>query len=153
MELLVGMALTAIISVIAFYSYLLIQKQFFQLQKNQNIVSEYQEIRSLLKEDFSKAIWIKKTPGQLLLNREDGFVYYDILQHGLVRYHSTTPSVKDTLQLDMQYLNVFHNGATVEEGLIDSLVINVNIFEEVQRLCIKKTYSAEVLINHEAHEY
>jgi len=139
MELLVGMVLTAIISVIAFSSYTLIQGQFFQLQKTQNIANDYQEFRMVLKEDFRKAIWIKKTTHQLLLNREDGLLYYDIEEKILIRHHSKTPSVRDTLMLPSQVLTCFKKGTPVEEGLIDNLVIELTVFEEAQRLSIDLT--------------
>jgi len=153
MELLVGMVLMSIISVVAFSSYMLIQGQFFQLQKTQNIASAYQALQMTLKEDFKKSMWIEKAPDQLLLNRENGFVYYDIELEGLVRYHSKTPSIKDTLKVASQTLTFFKQGEIVEQGLIDQLVIQLNVFEEAQRLSIKKEYSAEALINYSAREY
>ncbi len=153
MEILVGMVLMSIISVIAFSSYILIQGQFFQLQKTQNIANDYQELRMVLKNDFNKAISIEKRQDQLLLNRADGFIYYDIVEHGLVRYHSRTPSVKDTLKLPSPDLVFFKNGEVIQEGLIDNLVIQLKVFEEAQRLSIKKKYSAEALINHSTSEY
>lgn len=153
MEVLVGMVLTAIISALAFYSYFLIQKQFFQLQRIQQTANNCLELRTILNRDFEKAESISIQEANISIVNKEGLIFYNIWPEGLIRYHAITPMIRDSFKLKNFNYTTFFKGEPVEAGIIDQFVIIQNIFKEAQSLSIKKTYSSEKLINFQSDEY
>lgn len=142
MELLVAMALMAILSVLSFYAYQLVQQQYLFHQKISIKVGAYQNFVALLQKDIYEAQYVERQFQQLLLKNKKITINYFFRDSTVERFHSLMPHKIDTLKIQVAWQATYFNDKTKEHGLIDHGQVLLKAFGEQQVFSFSKSYSS-----------
>ena len=138
------MALTALFSILAFYSFQLIQQQYLVYKRQNERMEVYQRFSSLLFQDFSMSKTAIINANELQLDNAN-YLFQDSMTQR-IRNNSI---YQDTFLMEATPTVFSFENKSVNNGLIDYGQITIHFFQQKQTLTLYKQYSAYDLITHQ----
>lgn len=149
LELMVGMALMAILLQLGFYGFQLLQKQYFQKQKVSEELSEVSFLESALFFDNQRAIHLLETEYGITFKNHQTEVAYLFYPEFIVRQELFELIKRDTFFLQNQFFGTLFQNDIPPNSLIDQVQIDILLFERTYPIHLIKQYSADDLINYQ----
>lgn len=145
-EVMVAMAITAVVVSLSFAGLRLVQLQFAQYQRQQTIVADYRRCLTLLKHDVYHSTYVVYTPEHLQCYNIPDTIYYQFRENHVIRQYGLQH--RDTFPVNIAIHNGYFQGLS-RTGLVDELEIHVGLTDFTKHLRHRKVYSAADLIRWE----
>ena len=156
LEILVGMAIAALVVVLGFYSLQMAQKQYNLFKNTTNTALDYRHLETLLWRDFTTANWVEKTNDTTLVCTGDLMEvrYRFAVQFVLRAVQTPETHFEDTLQVRVSIQETLLESKTVREGLTDQCIFVIYPFGNQYLYPVRKIYSAqERMLYKQKHEH
>ena len=156
LEMMVGMAIAALVVSIGFYGLQLVNQQFGLFRKNSDIALNHRHLEALLWHDFSTAQWVEHlSDSSLLCTTGQSLLRYRFLDSMVLRIQAAPePAFTDTLRLFARPGNFRLDSQPIQQGLLDHCTFTVRPYGESSVFSVTKIYSAADRIAYEQqHEH
>lgn len=152
-ELIVVMILATVVFSLALMAFQIINKQYIQYTQDSTEAIELDRLYALLHRDIDQTKLVEIQKNQLSCQYQNYTVFYTFESKQLIRDVSIVDYKKDTFAFTTIILETFFEQETTQNGLIDYLSWETQLFGETQILNLKKTYDHQVLMETTQYGY
>ncbi len=148
MELLIGMIISSIVIAFGYSAYNLIYRQYLSYKSVKTKVVETMQLHNTMSNDFNNAEYITFDENKLKLSGNNTLLMYNFIDSLVIRSVNET---SDTFKLTTSTLQIkpVFNELTNNDTLINSLQLDVSVFDNKERFTFTKRYTAQTLMNYE----
>lgn len=153
-EMLIGMALSALLVTLGFYALQMLQKQYaFFVQASEESI-DYQRFTTIVRHDVAQATCVEADTGMIRCQMRDKRLEYIFQADKIIRLIKQDTIFTDTLSVRAHVDDLKFKGHFVSSGLIDECTISLFPFGEQGKIGLEKIYSAYDLMQYEqGHEH
>lgn len=143
MEFTVAMIITSVIIGMGYQSWTTLSHQSGRLGNTTQNTLSIHAIDYLLRKDFIESTQIEYSFDELVIHRPTYDIKYIFHTDMIIRYGI----LPDTFNVKSTKLEKFHQGNLIDEGILDDLVITIELSELQIPLTYRKEYSVEERIS------
>ncbi len=145
-ELIVVMVLATVVFSLALMAFQIINKQYIQYNQDSTTAIDFDRLQALLHKDIDQAKLIEIQKNQLSCHYQNYTVSYDFMPKQLIRDVSIDDYKKDTFAFTTIFIETSFNQEPIQNGLVDYITWQTQLFEENYTLNLEKIYDHQVLM-------